>query len=267
MKLNGRCRWALDDMETALSWTEGRNSLGIRGVLDVLGESARTEAEASVNVDEIRTLMAAIHSNRLGAAVALKPSALGSRFDLHGANMRAVALAEEAASLQVRIEIDMELASEVASTLALAELLAPIAETTVAVQAYLRRTKADVESLVSKGIRIRLVKGAYAGDLEEYGEIRHSTMRICRDLIERDVDFCIGTHDPEILSFLVEGEPIPHLELGFLKGLAGETKLSLAEKGWSVSEYLPFGKKRNEYERRRQLYLDKMERLHIIPLP
>jgi proline dehydrogenase len=90
---------------------------------------------------------------------------------------------------------------------------------------------------------------------------------MCRDLIERDVDFCVGTHDPEIISSLVEGEPIPNIELGFLKGLAGETKLSLAEKGWKVSEYLPFGRKRKEYEMRRQLYLDRMEKQHITFLP
>jgi proline dehydrogenase len=267
MKLNGRCRWALDDMETALSWTESRNSLGIRCVLDVLGEHARTGAEADATEVHIIDLIEAINSAKLDAAVALKPSALGSRLDMEAALGRAVSIAEKAADLNVRVEVDMELQSEVASTLALAQQLASIVETTVAVQAYLKRTKGDIELLISKGIRIRLVKGAYAGDLDDYREIRHQTMRICRDLIDRDVKFCIGTHDPEIISSLVEGEPIPNLEIGFLKGLAGETKLSLAEKGWNVSEYLPFGKNRKEYEMRRQLYVDRMEKLHITPLP
>lgn len=267
MKLNGRCRWALDDMETALSWAEGRNSLGIRCVLDVLGESARTDHDAVETAGHVRDLIEAIHSMKLDAAVALKPSALGNRVDLAAANARALSLAEFAASRHVRVEIDMELTSEVETTLLLAEALAPYAETTVAVQAYLKRTRNDLERLISKGVRIRLVKGAYAGDLDDYREIRHVTMRLCRELIERDVNFCIGTHDPEIVSSLVEGEPIPNLELGFLKGLAGETKLSLAEKGWNVSEYLPYGKKRKEYEMRRQLYLDRMQSLHITPLP
>jgi proline dehydrogenase len=267
MKLNGRCRWALDDMETALSWAEGRNSLGIRCVLDVLGESARAEIEADKNATHILALIDSICKRRLEASVAIKPSALGSRFDMAAANERAQRLAEHAATKRVSIEIDMELRSEVDTTLALAERLAPIANTTVAVQSYLKRSKSDIERLVSKSIRIRLVKGAYAGDLSDYEEIRRTTMRICQDLIERDVDFCIGTHDPYIIGSLVEGEPIPNVEFGFLKGLAGETKLSLAEKGWSISEYLPFGTNRKEYEMRRQVYLNRMEELRVPLLP
>jgi proline dehydrogenase len=267
MKLNGRCRWALDDMETALSWAEGRNSLGVRCVLDVLGESALTEADAGKNSRHISALIDVIHARRLDASVALKPSALGSRFDRPAAIGRALQLAEHAASKNVKVEVDMELRSEVESTLALAEELAPAVDTTVAVQAYLSRTNDDIERLISNHIRIRLVKGAYAGDLTDYEEIRKKTMRICRDLIERDVDFCLGTHDPYIIGSLVEGEPIPNLEIGFLKGLAGETKISLAEKGWRISEYLPFGKNRKEYEMRRQVYLNTMERLRIPVLP
>jgi proline dehydrogenase len=209
----------------------------------------------------------AICRGKLNASVAIKHSALGSRYDLAAADDRAVKLAEHAAAKKVAIEIDMELRSEVDATLALAEKLSPIASTTVAVQSYLKRTKQDIEHLVSKDIRIRLVKGAYAGDLSDYEEIRETTMRICRNLVERDVDFCIGTHDPYIIGSLVEGEPIPDLEIGFLKGLAGETKLSLAEKGWRISEYLPFGTNRKEYEMRRQVYLNRMEKLHVPLLP
>lgn len=32
------------------------------------------------------------------------------------------------------------------------------------------------------------------------------------------------------------------LEVGFLKGLADETKLKMAGEGWKVAEYVPFGR-------------------------
>jgi len=57
------------------------------------------------------------------------------------------------------------------------------------------------------------------------------------------------------------------IEFGFLKGLADRTKVAMAQAGWLVSEYVPFGENRTAYEARRRKYLKELESLGRAPAP
>jgi len=123
--------------------------------------------------------------------------------------------------------------------------------------------------MVSQGIGVRLVKGAYLGDYSGFGEIQRMTEQDARILEEVRAPFSIGTHDPVLIDWTLrefhDGRDL--VEFGFLKGLSEQTKVRLAAEGWKVSEYVPFGPGGDAYVLRRERYLRDLERSGRTPAP
>jgi len=140
---------------------------------------------------------------------------------------------------------------------------------TLALQVYLDRTPEDLDRMLHSGIRVRLVKGAYVGDTENFGEIQRRLKRLASRLSATGLPFCIGTHDPEIVDWArkeLTGRK-SSLEFGFLKGMSEETKMRLVSDGWEVAEYVPFGRRGDAYVSRRLHYLKTLERMGRSPAP
>ena len=140
---------------------------------------------------------------------------------------------------------------------------------TIALQAYLDRTSADCELCIREGIRIRIVKGAYLGDIDEFGAIQNRLRSLISLVAESGASFSVGTHDPDVIGWITGENGIPRhqLEIGFLMGLSDETKVRLASDGWDVSEYVPFGPGGNAYRLRRERYLAMLRNAGRDPLP
>ncbi len=183
---------------------------------------------------------------------------------------RILALAHECASRRVGFEMDMEGRSMVDFTLdaakACAESRCPV---TLALQAYLDRTTRDVESALGSGVRVRLVKGAYAGDASDFMDIQGRFKNLARVLMEREVPFCVGTHDPDLIVWttMKAADFSDKVEFGMLKGLSDRTKLDFVKNKWRVSEYTPFGENKVAYESRRRAYLHTLESIGRYPAP
>jgi len=126
----------------------------------------------------------------------------------------------------------------------------------------------DLRKSLQAGLKIRLVKGAYRGDSEDFVEIQNRFINLFDMLLAANVEFDVGTHDPEILKNM--GEKLTGLRrsmvcFGFLKGLAENTKARMITEGFKVSEYVPFGDNRRAYITRRHIYLKKLSELGRMP--
>jgi proline dehydrogenase len=260
-------RWALQDRHSALVWCKMRNAQGFRCIMDLLGENAKSPDQAQKCRDAYISTAQSIRENGLDASLAIKLTALGALIDEESAKENALLVQRAAALWNVDIEIDMEGAALVDFTqdvaLACARQKKPV---TLALQAYLHRTSDDIEKLNSNGLKIRLVKGAYLGDIEDYEEIERSFMRCFDVLLQYKRPFSAGTHDPMLLAWLKEKvkQDRHQLEFGFLKGLADDTKLKMAGEGWKVAEYVPFGRSQRAYVARREKYLRDLDRMKRI---
>jgi proline dehydrogenase len=169
----------------------------------------------------------------------------------------------------VGFELDMEGQRMVDLTLEMAEDCAGSGmKVTVALQAYLNRTPQDLERMLDAGARVRLVKGAYAGDLRDFTMIQEVYKDLIEMIISRDVPFCVATHDPDLLEWAQDRICDRELmEFSFLKGLSDDTKGRLISDGWRVSEYVPFGANKEGYESRRKAYLRTLDELGRVPAP
>ncbi len=250
-------------------WCEHRNELGIRCILDILGGYGREEEHAKLSYNAYIDLAKEIARRKLKASISVKPSTFGGTINRDLTKRLVEQLGVNVHKLGVGFELDMEGQRTVDLTLLLAEECArsglPV---TIALQAYLNRTPRDIERMMDAGVKVRLVKGAYTGDLSDYNMIAEIYKDLVELVISYDVPFCVATHDPDILEWVknrIRDRDI--LEFGFLKGLADVTKERLVVEGWSVAEYVPFGSNREGYEARRKTYLNKLDELGRLPAP
>ncbi|HYA33710.1 MAG TPA: proline dehydrogenase family protein [Candidatus Bathyarchaeia archaeon] len=263
-------RWALPDLHSAIAWCSQRNATNIRCVLDVLGEYARNERQTADSVQSYLAAAEAISDNQLDASLTVKLSALGVLFDTVGCRNNALTIEQAAARRGVGFEIDMEGKGLVSVTLDVAQACAARERrVTLALQAYLNRTSDDLERIVQFDITPRIVKGAYVGSTSDFVEIQMRFKELVGVLGSHKAFFAVGTHDPGLVEWIkMQMDARKELiEFGFLKGLSDRTKIAMAEDGWRVSEYVPFGENLGAYESRRQKYLTQLQALGRSPLP
>jgi proline dehydrogenase len=150
----------LDAALTAAAQFAGR---GIGTVLTQLGENLTAATDADAVRDHYLGVLTLLAQRYLPALISVKPTQLGLDFDAGTCVARLDALAAQAARRGDRIWVDMEDSSYVDATLELFRQLRERHQNLgVCLQAYLRRTAADLEGLLPLKPAIRLVKGAYA---------------------------------------------------------------------------------------------------------
>ena len=260
-------RWTLPDLDAAVGRCRAQNARGIRCILDALGEYARSERQVRENLERSSAAIAAIGEQGLDASLSVKITALGALIYRDSARESLIRLCSGAHARGVGFEVDMEgrglVETTVDAAVACARQGLPV---TLALQTSLDRTPGDLERIVRHSIRPRLVKGAYGGDAAGLEEIRRRFRALAAGLLDRGVPFSVGTHDPDLIAWLV-ARPAGAVEFGFLMGLADETKLRLATEGLTVAEYVPFGERATAYVARREAYLAGLAAEGRAPVP
>jgi proline dehydrogenase len=263
-------RWTFPDWHSTLLWCRARNAQGIRCVVDVLGEYATTVEQEAAATKAYVECARNIGKNRLNASISVKLTAIGAHNDQARCLQNALRAAKEAARWTLPFEIDMEGRNVVDLTLDTAMACRSTGyDTTLALQAYLDRTPNDLIRVVDAKIKSRIVKGAYSGDVKDFGEIQERFKKLVDYCLRRGAAFCVGTHDPELIEWVTQrAADVSHLiEFGLLKGLGDLTKVEFVKNKWKVSEYVPFGTDRAGYEDRRRVYLKHLAEFGRKPTP
>jgi proline dehydrogenase len=118
------------------------------------------------------------------------------------------------------------------------------------IQAYLHRSDRDLERLIDLKMRVRLVKGAYAEPaslaLQRPSEIDEAFVRLMERLLEDGRYPAVATHDPALIRAtrgfaLRMGIDPRRWEFQMLYGVRRDAQLALAQEGYGMRIYLPFG--------------------------
>jgi proline dehydrogenase len=127
-------------------------------------------------------------------------------------------------------------------------------------QAYLFRTEADAERLLSQGIRIRLCKGAYKEPSEiafpSKADVDGNYVALAKRFITGHVFCGIATHDENIINELTRFARAHRLEpstfeFQMLYGIRRDLQRKLVTAGYGVRVYVPFGTEWYPYFMRR----------------
>jgi proline dehydrogenase len=236
----------------AMDAVAGLNAQGITATLDFLGEDVTSRPEADRTRDAYFELLEAIRTRGVETNVSVKLTAMGLLIDedFALANLSAVV----AAASQNRdpfVRIDMEGSAVTDATLRVFErAYAETRSVGPVLQAYLKRTPADVEHAIELGARVRLCKGAYSEPREvaykDMPTIRSHFLRCAEALLERGNYPGIATHDERIIAAVEtfareRGIGRDRFEFQMLYGVRPDLQRRLVSGGYRLRVYVPYG--------------------------
>lgn len=241
-----------ETLAAALVPTRELAGQGITATLDQLGENVATEAEATQAVQGYIEILRRTHEAGLEPNISVKLTMLGLDLgdDVARRCMEPIlAVAREVGGF---VRIDMEGSAYTSRTMAIfGELHDHYPdEVGIVIQSYLRRAAADVEAMIQRGARVRLVKGAYAEPeavaFQSRREIDGNFVRLMKRLLLGGRYPAIATHDPKLIdatiAFARARSVAPdRFEFQMLYGVRRAEQRRLRQEGYRMRVYVPFG--------------------------
>ncbi len=247
-----------DSLAEAVKVAKELNGLGMKVSLDHLGEHVSAIEEASAARDSYLGCLRQIADHRLDANISIKLTQLGMGLDDVAAAGYLDEIASAALETATTVTIDMEESEHTHATIDMyVAAQKEHGNLGIALQAYLRRTQADLERVIPLGGHIRLCKGAYAEppDVAFQGaEVDEAFDRLGAMLMNASgVVPAIASHDDMRLArVLVEArdrsEP---WEFQMLYGIRRDRQSELVGMGHEMRVYVPFGEAWYPYLTRR----------------
>lgn len=242
-----------DDLPAALATVRRLQATGIKGSLNYHGMHAETAGEAQAAVDQAIQSLQAIAAEGLEAHVSVKLTKIGFDLDPAMADAGLRRILDCAASTGGFVRLDMEEAAYLDDTLWIFEaMLERYGRDTVGIviQSYLRHRRPDLDRLMDRGARIRLVKGGYreSPDLvfRRKAEVDAAFLEDIERLLGRGYRPAIATHDAGAVAWTRAvqerlGLGQDAFEFQMLHGVKPDLQASLRDQGYGVRCYVPYG--------------------------
>ncbi len=250
-----------DTLADALAAARRINGEGISLTLDHLGENVTSLAEAEASRDDYLRALDEIARNQIDGNVSIKLTQFGMDISAEACRANAGQLVKRAGELNGFVRIDMESSAYTERTIQLVEdLYAQHGAVGIVIQAYLRRSEKDVEMLCHRGIRVRLVKGAYLEPAEVAfqgkSEVDRNFLELTKTLLSAGTYPAIATHDEGIIEQTKNFARSRHIapksfEFQMLYGIRRDLQRRLVAEGYRLRLYVPFGKAWYPYFMRR----------------
>lgn len=231
---------------------------GVRGIINLLGEETTSREDTVAATDECIKMLKELDARKIQSCISVKPTQVGLAIDKALFVQNLEKIMSSARPLGIFVWVDMEgspFTADIVSTYL--EFRKRFDNMGVAIQAYLKRSEEDVSRILdSKGI-IRLCKGAYNESSEivykRRNQINDNFSKLMRMMFERGRGFAIASHDEKLIEEATRLSNVHHADFEFemLMGIRDKKKLELVERGYRVSEYIPFGKSWWAYSVRR----------------
>jgi proline dehydrogenase len=235
-------------IDDALSAAQTSYKKGMSVIINKLGEYHTSKNIIENTIAEYKTVMSSFRKWKVSGAISVKPTQIGLMKSKKKCLTNLEILIRAASQSQTFVWIDMESSDHTDETIQIYEnLLARYERIGIAIQANLMRSEGDLADLLSVGGKIRLVKGAYRENdnvaLKSKQKIDQNYQRLMRILFESGNEFGIATHDGTIIdsAIALAKNHQKKFELQMLRGIRDELKPGLIKKGFTLSEYIPYG--------------------------
>jgi proline dehydrogenase len=238
-------------IDEAIPKVQALNQGGMTATLDVLGEHVQQATDAEQAVQSYLQTLDSIHKARLQSNVSLKLTQMGLDINREFCYSNLVRICQKAAECENTVRIDMEGSKYTERTLALfLDLFRDYKNVGIVIQAYLHRSRQDLERLIQIGARVRLCKGAYREPAEvaiqEMTEIRQNYRELAEMLLARGNYPALATHDDSLISWVKDYAKAHQIrqerfEFQMLYGVRAGTQRGLVREGYNMRVYVPFG--------------------------
>lgn len=255
---NGKIKGLVDrfvagnDLASALPNVRALADLGITATLDELGENVATADEAQEAVATFQASLRELAAQGLEPNISIKLTMLGLDLGDDLARANTINILETAREVSGFVRIDMEGSAYVERTMDLFEQVHDQFpdQVGIVIQTYLYRARADIERMIERNARVRLVKGAYAEPSSiaypDKKDIDDNFLRLMYLLLERGRYPALATHDTALIdaakAFARDHDIArDRFEFQMLYGVRKDLQQSLVTEGYRMRVYVPFG--------------------------
>ena len=251
-----------ETLELAIPKVEDLNRKGIKITLDMLGENVTDRAMARDTADSYIGLIEGIEEAGLDSTISIKLTMMGLDIDRDFCRDNLFRLLDQAEKHDQFVRIDMEGSDYTEDTIEIfKEAFRKYGKHVgIVIQAYLHRSKRDIDELADMGADVRLCKGAYNEPeriaLQKMPAIREAYKEYAAILLDKTTYPRIATHDDELISWLLDYAKQNDIgkaryEIQMLYGLRQDTMEQLASDGYNTRIYVPYGTMWFPYFKRR----------------
>jgi proline dehydrogenase len=247
-----------ETLDDCLEVLQRLNGQGLDANTTLLGEGVLEAGQTDAVVASYREVIERIAAEGVRANVALKLTHLGLEIDeeLAYANIRRLL------ELGSFIRIDMEQSQFVDATLRIYRRLREEGFDNVGtvLQAYLYRTRDDLESLLPLAPNLRLVKGAYL-EPEQVAYPKKADVdavygRLLERMLQAGGHTAVATHDESLIQHTIRFSAAhaianDRFEFQMLYGVRPQLQLDLVRRGYKVLVATPYGPEWYPYLMRR----------------
>jgi|TARA_B100001094_G_scaffold330384_1_gene395500 proline dehydrogenase len=224
-------------------------------IANLVGENTQSLKAIESNFTEYENLLKRFTDEAF--TISVKLTSIGMDHSYEEVIKNLTKLAQLAMINNQMIRLDMEDSTYTQKTIEACKFIHNEFEGSVGItlQANLYRTETDLMNLISNGISIRLVKGAYIENDEiaytDSENIRQKFLEHANQLIrDNDVKHSIATHDEALLAEIALQNEMMNHRFEFLFGVRRDLQKAFSA-SHNVGIYMPYGKEWMSYTVRR----------------
>ena len=238
-----------ESLDSAVAAAGSLNTSGLVVSMDHLGEHVTNLEEAMSAKDSYLTCLEEIERFDLDANISIKLTQLGLGLDDDVAASHVDEIARAALGASTTVTIDMEESVHTEATISIYEVAQRLhGNLGIAIQAYLHRSAADLDRIIPLGGHVRLCKGAYVEPediaYQSGEEVDASFDRLAAILMNSpNIKPAIATHDDARIAPVLEMASAREApwELQMLYGVRRDRQRELAQQGYDMRVYVPYG--------------------------
>ena len=238
------------------------NNKGYDVAIDILGEHVTTEQEATEITERYANLYGRIASQQLNANLSIKLSHIGQDLGYDVVKNNLMILVNAAKKHNNFLRLDMENSPYTSETINLyKKAFEDYSNVGIVLQAYMHRSKDDLDKLANEKFNVRICKGIYIESEDiayrDYQKIRDNYIVLVQQALIKGAYVGIASHDEYLIDKLylwIKENQIPTTQYEFqiLHGVPMEKKLQqLIKEGNKVRVYVPYGDNWYDYSVRR----------------
>ena len=238
------------------------NNKGYDVAIDILGEHVTTQEEATEITERYANLYDRISSKQLDANLSIKLSHIGQDLGYDVVKSNLMILVNAAKKHNNFLRLDMENSPYTSETINLyKKAFENYSNVGIVLQAYMHRSKDDLDKLANEKFNVRICKGIYIESEDiayrDYQKIRDNYIILTKEALIKGAYVGIASHDEYLIDKLylwIKENQIATTQYEFqiLHGVPMEKKLQqLIKEGNKVRVYVPYGDNWYDYSVRR----------------
>lgn len=250
-----------EHVDEAIAAIQQLNIRGMQATLDFLGESVHSREAASAAALQYIALLHAINRAGVNSHASLKLTQMGLDVDAELCQRNVERIVAQAQSFNNFVRIDMEASSYTQQTLDMFQgIYAKHKNVGIVIQAYLYRSKDDIQMLNALGARVRLCKGAYNEPADvafpQKADTDNNFITLMQLLLSEGNYPAIATHDERMINATISyaqrhGISAERFEFQMLYGVRRDLQARIIRDGYRLRIYVPYGEEWYPYLMRR----------------